>query len=73
MYREREEAMAALFDRLDHDNDGKIGPTEFRSFVDEFREQSVPTDRVDDMFERIDVDEDGLIEFEELVCWWEDQ
>ena len=57
------------FDYNDRDTDGKIQLDEFSSMLDELEAEMSKSD-IEIGFKDIDINDDGLIDFEEFVAWW---
>ena len=57
------------FDYNDRDSDGKIQLDEFSSMLDELEAEMSKSD-IEIGFKDIDINDDGLIDFEEFVAWW---
>ena len=57
------------FDKFDKNGNGKIDLAEFRLLMTDLGDSS---DRaaVEVMFDEVDDDETGMIEFEEFEAWW---
>lgn len=69
-HEQRREAQAQ-FTQADRDHDRRINRTEFRDMManlaDDMSEEEVAIG-----FDEIDTDDDGLIDFDEFVAWWQE-
>jgi calmodulin/calcium-binding protein CML/plastin-2 len=57
------------FDYNDRDNDGRIQLDEFAAMLDEL-EAEMSKNEIEIGFKDIDVNDDGLVDFDEFVAWW---
>ncbi|CAE7029420.1 unnamed protein product [Symbiodinium natans] len=63
-----EQAMISAFKSFDSDGNGTISKKEFSAVLAKLNMKMTPR-QVEMLFEAVDKDQDGLIEFEELCCW----
>jgi calmodulin len=61
----------AAFDEHDADGNGKIDLTEFRALTTKLGLELARAE-AEALFDAVDEDETGLIEFEEFEAWYED-
>lgn len=57
------------FDYNDRDGDGRIEKSEFGAMLDEL-DAEMSAREIEIGFKDIDVNDDGLIDFDEFVAWW---
>lgn len=60
------------FNYNDPNGDGKIDFGEFRQMLDDL-EAGVSAEEARIGFDEIDIDNDGVIEFDEFIAWWGDR
>jgi len=59
----------SAFEEFDEDGNGQIDLTEFRELVERLGVELEPAE-AEELFDTIDVDETGLIDFAEFEAWW---
>jgi Ca2+-binding EF-hand superfamily protein len=60
----------ALFARADHDHDGQIDFTEFRTLVRELDDSQMNDETLRIGFVETDADRNGRINIDEFRAWW---
>ncbi len=63
--------IASTFDKFDRDRDGMIDKDEFRGLYDELNDLGIISCDMNSLYERIDKNNNGLVEFNELVFFME--
>ncbi|KAI3372793.1 hypothetical protein L3Q82_023252 [Scortum barcoo] len=67
---EEQSRLSLLFHTYDVDNSGRIEKNEFSTICQELR---VPSQEVDEIFNRLDVDRDGTVTLEEFISGFKEQ
>ncbi len=63
------EELQSAFNKADGDGNGQIDLVEFRTLLDELGQEMSAAD-AEAKFDAIDVDENGMIDFDEFSGWW---